>query len=70
MPEKTFAAKTTWTAGEGRMTFFLPDRSQHEVPATCIDKPNSVCALVDAVNELSELEQDVLFALVEKRRRR
>lgn len=61
--------KTTWIAGEGRMTFILPNRTQHEVPATCVDRPDTLCSLVDAAGALSPLERDILVALIERSKR-
>lgn len=62
--------KTTWIASEGRMTFLLPNRTQHEVPATCVDRPETLCQLVDAAGALSPLERDILVALIERSSKR
>lgn len=66
----TMALKTTWTTYDGRTTFFLPDRDQHEVPATYVDRPDTVCRLVDEMRALNELERDVVVALLERSKRR
>lgn len=52
------------------MTFLLPNRTQHEVPATCIDRPDTLCQLVDAAGALSPLERDILVALIERSTKR
>lgn len=52
------------------MTFFLPNRTQHEVPVTCVDRPETLCSLVDAAGALSPIERDILVALIERSTRR
>lgn len=52
------------------MTFILPNGTQHQVPATCVDSPNTLCNLVDAAGALSPLERDILVALIERSSKR
>lgn len=55
--------KTTWDAGEGKMRFYMPDRSQVEVDATTIDHPNTMCEALDRLYALNARERELLIGL-------
>lgn len=56
---------TTWTSSAGVMTFFLPDRSQRSVDAEKIDRPMTLCVMIDsAFHVLSSYERGVLVAVI------
>lgn len=61
--------KATWTAHDGTTTFLL-GRLTVSVPATTVDRPNTVCSVIDSLGALNEHELDVVIAaaIVLKRR--
>ena len=60
--------KTTWHANAGKMVFLMPDRSQYEAAARYIDHPDTLSRLIDEVYRLNPVEQNVLFAIMTRRR--
>lgn len=55
--------KTTWISAEGTVTFILPDRSQHATRAQDVDRPGTLCELMDAYVGLSTLERRALLRM-------
>lgn len=57
--------KTTWSSHDGTMSFFMPNRTQHQVPVQEVDRPNTLCEIVDTVvDKLSPHERRVLARLL------
>lgn len=57
--------KTSWSASTGRMIFLLPDRSQYETSAVEVDRPITLCELIDvAAEKLTAGERRALAAML------
>lgn len=54
-----------WSAHAGTITFEVPDYGTHAVDATSIDRPNTLCELVDVARKLTPAERSTLVALVQ-----
>lgn len=55
--------KTTWISAEGTVTFILPDRTQHSTRAQDVDRPGTVCELLDTYMSLGTLERRALLRM-------
>jgi hypothetical protein len=49
--------KTRWGVHDGTATFFLPDHSQHTVPARDVDHSITLCIIFDLVAAMSPAER-------------
>ncbi len=56
--------KTTWTSHDGKMTFFLTNRTSHDVPAQLVDHPITICRVLDDACTLSSYERRALLLML------
>lgn len=55
--------KTTYTVADLRMVFVLPDRTQHEVMATKVDHPKTMCEVLDLLAGLAPYERRAIIVM-------
>lgn len=55
--------KTTWISSEGTVTFILPNLAQHHAQAREVDRPATLCELMDTIASLSTEERRALLLM-------
>lgn len=57
MNEPRGTATTTYAVNDGKMSFFLPNRRQHNVLACKVDHPRTMCTVLDMISQMTPYER-------------